>query len=258
MVTIDLDGKVALVLGGSRGIGAGICRVLCRAGAFVAFTHTGRPENENRVASLVCEIEQDGEQAEAHALDALDPAGTAGLVERIIGRRGEIDALVCNVGQNAARPVDEVSDQDWRRFIDVNLSSAFYGIRPVLGHMVERCYGRIVLIGSSAVYDGGGGSIDYAAAKGGLKGMMAYLCRNYAKKGILTNIVHPCVIETDLLNERYGDPESRRKLVEGIPVGRLGRPEDVAGLVAFLVSSWGDYLCGQEILADGGRTVYGR
>jgi 3-oxoacyl-[acyl-carrier protein] reductase len=88
--------------------------------------------------------------------------------------------------------------------------------------------------------------------------MMAYLCRNYAQRGILTNIVHPCVIETDLLKQRYADEKSRSMLTAQIPVGRLGRPEDVADLVAFLSSSWGDYVCGQQIMADGGRTFYGR
>ena len=92
----------------------------------------------------------------------------------------------------------------------------------------------------------------------GLTGVKTYLCRNYAKKGILTNIVHPCVIATELLKQRYADAEAKKKLTSQIPVGRLGRPEDVAGLVAFLASPWGDFICGQEIMADGGRTFYGK
>jgi 3-oxoacyl-[acyl-carrier protein] reductase len=122
--------------------------------------------------------------------------------------------------------------------------------------MLKAGGGRIILIGSSAVFDGGGGAIDYAAAKAGMTGMMTYLCRTYVRKGILTNIVHPCVIETDLLKVRYAEAEARRKLLSQIPVGRFGQPADVAGMVAFLASSWGDYICGQEILLDGGRTVF--
>jgi len=115
-----------------------------------------------------------------------------------------------------------------------------------------------VLIGSSAVYDGGGQAMDYAAAKAGLKGMMIYLCRAFARRGILANTVHPCVIETDLLRQRYADAEAKAKLVAQIPAGRLGKPEDVAGLVAYLASPWGDYVCGQDILLDGGRVLFGK
>ena len=116
--------------------------------------------------------------------------------------------------------------------------------------------GRILFIGSSAVFDGGGGAIDYAAAKAGMVGMMRYLTRNYARRGINSNVIHPAAIETDLLNERYGNPAEKRKLVDQVPVGRLGQPADIGNLAAFLASSHGDYICGQEILVDGGRTFY--
>ena len=87
--------------------------------------------------------------------------------------------------------------------------------------------------------------------------MMRYLTRSYARKGILTNVIHPCVIETDLLRERYPE-EKKRSLIEQVPAGRLGTPSDIAGLAAFLASSWGDFICGQEFLVDGGRTFFGR
>jgi 3-oxoacyl-[acyl-carrier protein] reductase len=91
-----------------------------------------------------------------------------------------------------------------------------------------------------------------------MKGMMAYLCRSFTRQGILTNLIHPAVIETDLLKERYGDEEARRRLIAQIPAGRLGKPEDIAALTAYLLSPWGDYICGQEILADGGRTFFNK
>ncbi len=258
MLTIDLSGKTALVLGGSRGIGASITETMCKAGAYTVFTHTGNPEYGARIGTLLASIKDHGGEAKAVATDALDSRSTDELVGSIVKERGKLDILVCNVGKNIARPPSEISDDTWREFIDINLTSSFYGVRAALGPMVAAGYGRIILIGSSAVYDGGGGAIDYAAAKAALKGIMSYLCRTYLKKGILTNIIHPCVIETDLLKNRYGDEESRKKLIAQIPVGRLGRPEDIAGIVAFLASPWGDYLCGQEILADGGRTVYNK
>jgi 3-oxoacyl-[acyl-carrier protein] reductase len=258
MLTIDLSGKTALVLGGSRGIGAGITEALCAAGAYTVFTHTGRPENRGRIRALVHTIQDAGGKVRDAPVDALDSEATDRLVKELAAERGRLDILVCNVGKNQARTPVEIDDEGWRRFLDINLTASFYGVRAALPVMERQGYGRIVLIGSSAVYDGGGGALDYAAAKAALTGMMTYLCRTYLKKGILTNIVHPCVIETDLLKERYGEPEKRRRLIEQIPVGRLGQPEDIAGLTAFLCSSWGDYICGQEILADGGRTIFNK
>jgi NAD(P)-dependent dehydrogenase (short-subunit alcohol dehydrogenase family) len=256
VVAIDLSGKTVHVIGGSRGIGEGITRLLCDAGAHVVFTWTGRHEIASRVRSLVDGIRAAGGSVQAEAVDARDFAATAALVARVERDRGRIDALVCNVGKNTARPADGLSPQDWQAGLALNLDSAFFGVRAVLPGMLARGSGRIILIGSSAVVDGGGGAIDYAAAKAALTGMMTYLCRTYARRGILTNIVHPCVIETELLKERYAEPAARQKLLDQIPAGRFGRPSDVAGMVAFLASSWGDYITGQEILLDGGRTVF--
>jgi 3-oxoacyl-[acyl-carrier protein] reductase len=258
MLTIDLSGKTALVLGGSRGIGAGITEVLCGAGAYTVYTHTGNPKNRERIDNMNKRISDDGGKVRDAAVDALNSRQTDALIEEIITETGRLDILVCNVGKNLARTPEKIQDKEWKEFLDINLTSSFYGVRAALGPMEKQRYGKIILIGSSAIYDGGGGAIDYAAAKAALTGMMAYLCRAYLKKGVRTNIVHPCVIETDLLKERYGDPEKKQLLIDQIPVGRLGQPEDIAGITAFLASSWGDYICGQEILADGGRTLYNK
>ncbi len=258
MLAIDCMGREALVVGGSRGIGAAIVRLLCRAGASVDFTHTGNPDHAAALAALLAEVRRDGGDARAHAVDASDGPATRRLVEEVFAARGSIDILVCNAGSNAPRPVETETDEQWRAALSVNLDSAYYAVRAAIPSMLARGRGRILLIGSSAVYDGGGGAIDYAAAKAGMTGMMTYLCRNYARKGILTNIAHPCVIATDLLRRRYADEAAQRGLAAQIPVGRLGVPDDIAGLVCFLASAWGDYICGQEILADGGRTIYGK
>jgi len=256
MLGIDLDGKIALVTGGSRGIGRGITEMLCRAGACTIFTHTGNPENRGGIDRFKKQIMGEGGKVEDAVLDALDFEGTGMLVKSIVEKHGKIDILVCNVGKNAERTIEEMTEEGWKKYIDLNLSTAFYGVNAVIPHMVEQKYGRIILIGSSAVYDGGGGAVDYAAAKAGLSGMMLYLCKTYTRKGINTNIVHPCVIDTDLVRERYSTDELWRKLVAQIPVGRIGTPEDIGGMVAFLASSWGDYITGQQILMDGGRTLW--
>ena len=256
MLTIDLSGHVALVLGGSRGIGASITEKLCEAGAATIFTHTGNPKHESRVQDLISCIREKGGSVEGVILDALDSVGTTETADRIAKEHGKIDILVPNVGQNLARSVEQSTDDEWRQFIDINLTSAFYGVRAVLPHMLNQGRGRIILIGSSAVYDGGGGAIDYASAKAGLIGMMNYLLKAYGTKGILTNIVDPCLIETDLLKERYADEAAMAKLRAQTVVGRVGKPEDIAGLVAYLASEWGDFICGQSILVDGGRTFF--
>ena len=258
MVTIDLEGRTALVVGGSRGIGASIVTCLCRAGAYTVFTHTGNPGTADAVEDLLARITRDGGAVRGVAADARDGRAMRALADGVAAERGRIDILVCNAGMNTARPAEAETDEQWEESIALNLGTAWYAVRATLPHMLSAGSGRIILIGSSAVYDGGGGAIDYAAAKAGMTGMMQYLCRTYARRGILANIVHPCVIETDLLKKRYADEEARRKLIAQIPVGRLGKPEDIAGLVAFLASSWGDYICGQEILADGGRTIFGK
>jgi len=252
MLKIDLSGKVALVTAGSRGIGGSITEHLAIAGAKAYFTHTGR----RSVAGLAGRIKNAGGTAEGIILDAVDAAGTSKAVKGIVDKNGKIDILVCNAGRNLARPPEDIPDREWRQFLEINLSSAFYAVRAVLPFMEAARYGRIIFIGSSAVYDGGGGAIDYAAGKAGITGMMIYLNKTYARKGILSNIIHPCVIETDLLRERYRTQEDRNRLVEQIPAGRLGRPEDIAGLVTYLVSSFGDFICGQSILVDGGRTLW--
>lgn len=256
MLTIDLNGKVALVTGGSRGIGAAICELLGRAGATVIFTHTGNPKRSEDIAKLLAKIEKTGGKARAEIMDACNTEATVQLAGRIAAEFGKIDLLVANVGQNVARPVEKTTVEEWNRFLDINLNSAFYAVRAVIPYMVKARYGRIILIGSSTVYNGGGGAIDYAAAKAGLNGMMLYLAKEYARKGILTNALHPAVINTELLQERYDTEEKRAALRAQIPVGRLGQPDDIAGMVAYLASPWGDYICGQSILIDGGRTFF--
>lgn len=256
MLTIDLAGKVALVVGGSRGIGASIVATLAQAGADVTFTHTGNPANSDAIDALLAQTTCSGKTASAVVADACDATSMRACVEQMLADHGKIDLLVHNVGQNVARPAETIPLEEWRHFIDLNLTSAFIGVNAVLQPMLSAGYGRIILIGSSAVYSGGGGAIDYAAAKAGLTGMMSYLAKTYARKGILTNTVHPCVIETELLRQRYSSEADKAKLVAQIPAGRLGQPADIAGLVAYLASAWGDYICGQSFLLDGGRTLF--
>ena len=256
MLGIDLQDRVALVVGGSRGIGRSCVETLARAGADVTFTHTGNPAYQSEIAAFLDDMTREGLAVRALALDARDTQGMANEAEQLIADHGKIDILVHNAGQYTARPAEAVTAEEWKSCVDLNLTSAYNGVHAVLPHMVARQYGRIIFIGSSAVVNGGGGAMDYAAAKAGLLGMMTYLSKEYTRKGIISNIIHPAVIETDLLKKRYTDESAKASLIAQIPAGRLGQPEDIAGLVAFLASSWGDYICGQSFLVDGGRTLF--
>lgn len=256
MLSIDLSGKVALILGGSRGIGGGISETFARAGARVVFTHTGNAKYQGRLKAMLETLRKDGCDVSGVVSDACNSTEATQAVGQVLEEKGAIDVLVVNVGQNVVRPAEEKSDEEWLGMIHTNLSSAFYGVRAVLPSMLEAGKGKIILIGSSVVFDGGGGAIDYASAKAGMVGMMGYLVRNYARRGIATNVIHPCVVETDLLQERYDTDEKKQELISQVPIGRLSQPRDVAGLAAYLASDWGDFICGQEILVDGGRTFY--
>lgn len=256
MLGIELTNRVALVIGGSRGIGAGVTECLSKAGATAIFTHRGKAEHREKVEELLGTIKAAKGKVREEICDAGDSAETTALVERIISIYKKVDFLIFNVGQNTPRLAGDLTDDQWTDGIGLNLDAAFFAVRAVLPSMIEANYGKIFLIGSSVVYDGGGGAIDYATAKAGLEGMMKYLNRTYARQGILTNVIHPSVIETDLLKMRYGDEEKKKKLIAQVPVGRLGKPEDIGGLVTYLASEWGDFVCDQAILVDGGRTMY--
>lgn len=256
MITIDLTGKVALVVGGSRGIGGSITYTLARAGAIVVFTHTGNTAYAKNVHSFKEKIRSEKLNATGEILNATDYEGTKKLVSKIISEKGHIDILVHNAGLLIPKSLELKTPEEWSKVLDVNLTSAFYSVQAVMPHMVKNRTGRIIIIGSSAVYTGGGDAIDYAGAKSGLTGIVMYLAKNYAKKGINTNIIHPCLIETDMLKIRYNTKDKLEELRKQVPVNRLGKPEDIAYLVLFLVSSMGDYICGQSILVDGGRTFF--
>ena len=136
MVGIDLSGRTALVIGGSRGIGEGITRLLCQAGAHVAFTWTGRPEVSGRVQALLAEIRSAGGSVQAEAVDARDFPATLSCADGLLRTRGRIDVLVCNVGGNVARPVESLGPDEWTAGVALNLDSAFYAVRAVLPGML--------------------------------------------------------------------------------------------------------------------------
>jgi len=252
MLTIDLSGMASAVIGGSRGIGAAICRTIAQAGGDVAWTHTGSDAGMAASEALVTELEAMGRRALHRATDATDESATERFVAEVADALGRIDALVYNAGFTSPVAMDDLTVEQWRRNVDLNLTGAFIAVRAALAHM-ERG-GAIVLIGSAAVHSGGGGRADYVSAKAGLEGLCRAITKEQAPRGVRCNVVHPSLIETELLTTRYPDPADRARVAEQVPLRRLGRPEDIANLTAFLLSERASYITGQSLLVDGGRT----
>lgn len=256
MLTIDLAGRHAVVTGGARGIGAGVVRALADAGASVSFTYLGSEVGNRAAAELLAELDSRGQRCSGFVAAAEDMEAMKRVASEAAGRMGPIDIVVPNVGKNWVASLEELDLEDWRRGLELNLTTSFIAIKAAFPWLLKAKRGDIVLIGSSAVVDGGGGVAHYAAAKAGLEGLMVFLMRELPRQGIHINTVHPCVVDTDLLRERYNTEEKRAALAAQVPLGRLARPEDIGYLVAYLCSDLGGFICGQSILVDGGRTIW--
>ncbi len=249
MLAVDLSGKVTYVVGGSKGIGASVVRLAAESGSRVAWTDKD-PENTEALRSELAELE-------CGLVDCTDAEATSAFVEGIAARWGRVDNLVYCAGFTSPAKFADITPEEWSRVVNMNLNGAFIAARAVVGLMAEQKAGSIVLVGSAAVETGGGGRADYVAAKSGLEGLNLALAREFGPQGIRCNLVHPSLIDTDLLKQRHPDPEMRRRLAEAVPLRRLGRPEDVANVILFLLSDLAGYITGQRILVDGGRTRCG-
>lgn len=236
-----LSGKVAIVTGGSRGIGRAIVRRLAEAGMQVVFTCRGTPPDD--LAS------PDG-KISAAPCDVRDSAACTELAEMVFDRTGRIDLLVNNAGVIVDNPITALQDEDVRAVIDTNVIGTFNMARAVVPFMVSKRSGKIVNISSVSGEKGGRGQTNYAASKGAVNAFTRSLAVELARRNITVNAVAPGVIETDMsrdVRELAGDEVLSRILLR-----RFGQPDDVAHAVWFLASSYADYITGQVIHVDGG------
>lgn len=251
MLAIDLRGQTALVTGGARGIGAAISRTLAEAGASVWINYAG----SERAAEQLCEqIRTDGGVAEPVHADVSRPEQVKPMFETVLNREGKVDILVNNAGITSVKSLLELSVEEWDRVLGVNLDGPFLCCKEALPHMVGAGHGVIVNISSTGAITGGGGGAHYAASKSALDSMTRALAREFAPHGIRVNGLAPTMIESDFLTERYPDEETRANMAAAIPVRRLGTPQDVARMTVVLCSPFADYLSGETIVMDGGRT----
>ncbi len=245
-----LAGKVALVTGGGRGIGAAICKALADAGAAVAVNYL----NDARAAEATCqEIRGAGGQAQPFRADVSQPQEVRGLVERVGEELGPVQVLVNNAGLAHKHALVDAPPIVWRRMIEVNLDSAFYCTQAVIPAMQSAGWGRIVNISSGAIYRGGIVGPAYAAAKAGLVTLTRSSARDLGRLGICVNAVVPALIESDMLDDLLSDEAARQRALREIPLGRFGRPDEVAVLVRFLCAEAPEYLTGAVIDLAGGR-----
>ena len=236
----DLSAHVALVTGGSRGIGAAVALTLAKAGAAVAVNYR---ERAGDAEAVVARIKSNGGRAIAVAADVSQSAAVTGMVERVARELGPIDILVNNAGIAIVRSVDELSESDFDRTLLVNLKSAFLCTQAVLPGMRERKWGRIVNITSGAARGAGAIGPHYNASKAGMEGLTRGYAARLVKEGITVNNVAPSLIETDMM-------KGRTDLARNIPLGRMGQPEEVAQAVAMVLGN--EYMTGQTIILNGG------
>jgi 3-oxoacyl-[acyl-carrier protein] reductase len=240
MTTRTLQGRTALVTGGSRGIGAAISKALARAGATVAINYRERSDDANRLVDIIARA--DG-RAIAISADVSQTSAVTNMVERVKSELGPIDILINNAGIAITRGIDDLSEADFDQTIAINLKSVFLCTQAVLPMMRAKRWGRIVNISSGAARGAGSIGPHYNASKAGIEGLTRGYAARLVKEGITVNAVAPSLIETDMMKDQ-------RNLVSRIPLGRFGKPDEVAQAVMMLVDN--DYMTGQTVAMSGG------
>jgi 3-oxoacyl-[acyl-carrier protein] reductase len=244
---LSLTGRVALVTGGSRGIGRAIAIALAESGASVAVAYRERDEQARAVQTA---IEGVGGRAFIGRCDVRDESAVSAFVVETGETLGPVDILVNNAGVTRDGHILFSETSTWDEVLGVNLDAAYYAVRAVVRGMLLRRWGRIINVSSPSARMPLGGQSSYAASKAGVEGFTRALSRDLAAKGVLVNAVSPGLIETDMLNAMPA--EGKAAHLKAIAMGRVGKAEEVAAVVAFLASDAASYISGQVIGVDGG------
>lgn len=245
---MSLNGKTALVTGASRGIGRAIALRLAKDGANVAVIYAG---SANKAEAVVNEITALGVNAKAYRCNVADSAAVNETVKAVTNDLGKIDILVNNAGITRDGLMLRMKDEDFDAVLDTNLKGAFNMIRACYSGFIRKKSGRIINISSVSGIMGNAGQANYSASKAGVIGLTKSVARELASRGITCNAVAPGFIQTDM-TENLGD---NNPLLNSIPLGRMGKPEDIAAAVAFLASDSAAYITGEVLKVDGGLAI---
>jgi len=243
----DFSGQVALVTGGSRGIGRAICLELGKRGATVVLSYAG---NEAAASETVQALNALGAKAQSLKFDVADTAACSAAVEQVIKEHGRLDVLVNNAGVAIDGLVMRLKDDDWDRTLDTNLKGAFALIRAVSRPMMKQRGGAIINVASVVGEMGNAGQAAYAASKAGLIGLTKSVARELASRKVRVNCVTPGFITTDMTASLT--PELKEQMTAAIPLARIGSPDEVAAAVAFLASDAASYITGEVLKVNGG------
>src|ERR671923_595718 len=257
----SLEGQIALVTGAASGIGAGVARALGAAGAGVVVNYVTNPDRAEAVAA---EIRALGRDAIAIQADVSNEAEVREMFAKTVGRLGTIDILVNNAGLQQDAPLTEMTLAQWNTVLAVNLTGMFLCTREAAREMIRRgprpgfttATGKIICISSVHEVIPWAGHVNYAASKGGVSLFMRSLAQELAPHRIRVNSVAPGAIQTPINRPAWETPEALGALLKLIPYGRIGQPDDIGRVVAWLVSDDADYIHGQTIFVDGGMTLY--
>jgi len=244
---MNLDGKIAVVTGGSRGIGRTISLKLAERGAFVYVNYVSQPDAAEQTIAQFAEV---GGKGAVIQFDVADFSATQDVFKKIKSESGTVDILVNNAGITRDNLVPLMKEADWNDVLDTNLKGTFNCCKAVIRGMMKKRLGRIVNISSVVGFSGNGGQVNYSAAKAGMIGLTKSMAREFASRNITVNCVAPGYIVTEM-TEALGE-DVQQKMLGEIPMGTLGSAADVAGAVLYLVSDEASYVTGQTIHVNGG------
>ena len=269
---LNLSNKVSVITGGTSGIGLSIAKKFYEYGSEVAII--GRDDNKGRQAvknikesygfnseeqiNKENKTEDDFQKKAAfYKCDVSLHDEIKKICKAILKDFGKADVLVLNAGIEITESINEVRPESWQKMLDTNISGSFYFLRYLIDSMIAQKKGNVIIISTVATRTGAGAGIHYATTKSALSGIMARINYEMLPKGIRANIISPGMVDTPMLRKKYPDKNDINiQLCNQIPIGRLALPEDIANLALFLASDMSEYICGQDIVVDGGRLLY--
>lgn len=252
--SLDLKGRVAVVTGGSRGIGRAAIDCFVKLGANVVINYL---KDKQSAADAISSVQKNGSEAIAVQADVSRPADAERLIDATVERFGRLDFLVCNAGIWEGATIDEMNEAIWDRTIDLNLKGTWAVCHAAVPHMKRNRFGRIVIVSSTAGQRGEANVSNYAASKGGQIAFTKSLAAELGPFGINVNSVAPGWVDTDMCADVFADKSFRKSIEDAIPVGRVATPEDIAWPIIFLCSEWARHINGEILNVNGGSVLCG-